>query len=169
MDKNLMLYAASYSDPDAAAADYKAIKAAQGAADIAIVGAVVIKSDKDGKIDVTEHGSPALEGAMLGGVTGLVIGVFAPPLLLATAVGAALGGSIGELVKRHQEKKIGVEVEDFLPPNSSAVVVIAEDLYADQIDKALAKAEKKITRAIDAADYDKLTKALTDAGYDVSS
>jgi uncharacterized membrane protein len=169
MDKNLMLYAASYSNPDAAAADYKAIKAAEGAADIAIVGSVVVSSDANGKIDVTKGGSPVLEDAFLGGVTGLVLGVFAPPLLLATAVGAGIGAGIGGLVKRHQEKKLGVDLENFLPPNSSAVVIVAEDLYADKIDKALSKAEKKITRAIDADDYDELTKALADAGYNVTS
>ena len=169
MDKNLVLYAASYSDPDAAAEDYKAIKAAEGAADIAIVGSVVVSSDANGKIDVTKGGSPVLEDAFLGGLTGLVLGVFAPPLLLATAVGAGLGAGIGELVKRHQEKKLGVDLEDFLPPNSSAVVIVAEDLYADKIDKALAKSEKKITRAIDADDYDKLSKALADAGYNVTA
>ena len=169
MDKNLVLYAASYSDPDAAAADYKAIKSAEGAADIAIVGSVVVSSDANGKIDVTKGGSPVLEDAFLGGLTGLVLGVFAPPLLLATAVGAGLGAGIGELVKRHQEKKLGVDLEEFLPPNSSAVVIVAEDLYADKIDKALAKAEKKITRAIDADDYDKLSKALADAGYNVTA
>jgi uncharacterized membrane protein len=169
MDKNLVLYAASYSDPDSAEADYKAIKDAQAAADIVIVGSVVLKSDSDGKIDVNEGGSPVLEDTFLGGLAGVAVGLFAPPLLLAIPIGAGIGAGIGELVKRHQQKELGVEVAEFLPPDSSAIVVVAEDLYADRIDKAMAKAQKKVTRAIEAQDWDTLTKELGKAGYDVTS
>ena len=93
-----------------------------------------------------------------------MVGLFAPPLLLSTAMGAG----IGELVKRHEQKLLGVDLEDFMPMGTSAVVVVAEDMYADGIDKALGKASKKITKAIDKGDVDKLSKALSDAGYDVS-
>jgi hypothetical protein len=43
-----------------------------------------------------------------------------------------------------------------------------DDQYADRVDAALAKSNKKINKAIDSGDVDKLSKALTDAGYDVS-
>ena len=55
----------------------------------------------------------------LGGTAGLVVGLFAPPLLAATAVGAGIGAVAGHLSKRHAEKKMGVELEEYLPPGSS--------------------------------------------------
>ena len=71
-------------------------------------------------------------------------------------------------MKRHEEKELGVDMEEYLAPGTSAVVVVADDLYADRIDKALAKSDKKINKAIDSGDYDKLNKALSDAGYDMT-
>jgi uncharacterized membrane protein len=99
----------------------------------------------------------------LGGAAGLVLGLFAPPLLAATALGAGIGAGIGALMKRHEEKELGVTLEEYLPPGSSAVVVIAEDLYLDRIEGALAKSSKKIDKAIDSGDYEKLRKELDDA------
>ncbi len=170
MDPNLVLYAAQYADAGTAASDLQALKDAQKAQEFKVVGAVVISSDADGKIDVQEHGPTATkEGAALGAVGGLVVGLFAPPLLLATAVGAGIGAGIGALVKRHDEKEMGVDIADFMDPNTSAIVVVMDDKYADKVEAALVKANKKVSKAVDSGDVDKLNKALTDAGYDVSN
>ncbi len=169
MEPNLMLYVASYADTDAAQADFTALKDAQDS-DFAIVGAAVMTRDAGGKVEVKEHGAtPVSGGALLGGAAGIAVGLFAPPLLLATAAGAAIGAGIGELVKRHEEKELGVDMEEYLAPGTSAVVVVADDTYADRIDKVLAKSDKKVNKAIDSADYDKLSKVLSDAGYDISN
>ena len=164
-DANLVLYAASYEDAAAAEADFRALKDAQAAGDFAVVGAVVASRDDAGKVTVDEHGvaSPVGGGARLGVAGGLVVGLFAPPLLAATAIGAGIGAGIGELKKRHEEKQLGVDVEEYLPPGSSAVIVVADDRYADRIDRALEKSSKKINKAVDSGDYEKLTKELEDA------
>ena len=106
--------------------------------------------------------------AVVGAAGGLVVGLFAPPLLLATAVGAGIGAGIGELKKRHEEKKLGVDLEEYLPPGSSAVIVVVDDTYLDRVDKALTKSTKKINKAVDSGDYEELTKALQDADKNVS-
>lgn len=90
--------------------------------------------------DVRAHHTGLVSGgSAAGGISGLVIGLFAPPLLLSTAVGAAIGAGIGGLVKRHEEKQLGVELEEYLPPGSSVIVVVVEDEYLDRVDRALAK------------------------------
>jgi uncharacterized membrane protein len=164
-NENLVLYVASYDDPGSAEADFRSVKDAQAAGDFAVVGAVVASRDDAGHVTVDEHGaaSPVAGGTMLGGAAGLVLGLFAPPLLLSTVIGAGLGAGIGELKKRHEEKDLGVDVEEYLPPGSSAVIVVADDMYADRIDRALTKSEKKINKAIDSGDYEKLSKALDEA------
>ena len=83
-------------------------------------------------------------------------------------LGAGIGAGIGELKKRHEEKELGVDVEEYLPPDSSAVIVVADDIYADRIDKALTKSSKKISKAIDSGDYEKLEKELKAADKRVS-
>ena len=96
----------------------------------------------------------------MGGGVGLVVGLFAPPLLAATAIGAGIGALLGHFTKKHEEKELGVELDEYLPLNSSAVVVVIDNKYLDGVEKALDNSSKRINKAIDSDDYDKLQKAL---------
>jgi uncharacterized membrane protein len=165
---NLSLYVATYADAAAARDDFDALKAAQGA-DLQVMAAVVMSRDAAGQVDVLSEGSGMTGGgAVLGGGVGLVVGLFAPPLLAATAIGAGIGAVLGHLTKRHAEKELGVELEEYLPPNSSAVVVVVDDVYLDRVEAALTKAVKRINKAVDSGDYDKLSKALAESEDEVS-
>ena len=95
---NLVLVVGAYADAGAAAEDFKTLKAGQDAGEYQVVGAVVMNRDASGKVDVDEHGDGRTAGgAVLGGTAGLVVGLFAPPLLAATAIGAGIGAGIGAL------------------------------------------------------------------------
>ena len=164
---NLTLYVASYSDASSAKEDFEALKAAEGD-DLEIVGAVVMSRDADGKVDVLEVGDQTVnEGAWIGGGLGLLVGLFAPPLLASTAIGAGIGALLGHFTKKHEEKELGVELDEYFPANSSAVVVIIDDKYLDRVQAALATADKKISKAIDQDDYDKLSAAIQAGAHDV--
>jgi len=157
---NPVLYIACYDDPDAAGDDYKALRAIPG---FPMLGAVVVHRDGEGKVKVHETGAEVAAGSTLGAAAGLVVGLFAPPLLLSFVVGGAAGGVIGELVKKHEERKLGVDLEEIMPPDTSAVVAVLEDREADKADKALAKATKKLKKAVDKGDAEKLEKALAES------
>jgi uncharacterized membrane protein len=166
--QNLVLYVASYGDSATAQADYESLKAAESV-DLAVLASVVLSRDADGEVSVSSHGSGITgAGAVIGGGAGLVVGLFAPPLLAATAVGAGIGAVVGHLSKKHQEKKLGVDMEEYLPPNSSAVVVVIDDVYLDRVQKALGKANKSVNKAIDNDDYEALQKALAKGSDDVA-
>jgi uncharacterized membrane protein len=168
-DDNLVLVVGTYAASGAAADDLKALKAGEDAGEYQVVGAVVMNRDASGKVDVQEHGDAHVAGgAVLGGTAGLVVGLFAPPLLAATAVGAGIGAVVGKLNKKHEEKQLGVEMEDYLPPGSSAVVAIVDDTYADKVEAALVNSDKRINKAIDKGDYDELQKALADSSDEVT-
>ena len=159
-DPNYVLYVASYNDDASASEDYEAIKQL---GDTAVVAAAVLDRDADGKVTAKEHGAgPVGGGALVGGGLGLVVGLFAPPLLLATAVGAGIGAGIGKIMKRHEEKQIGLDAEEWLPVNSSAIVAVVDDLYLDRVDAAVTKAVKKANKAIDKGDYDAIVTALNE-------
>ncbi|MBY5161325.1 DUF1269 domain-containing protein [Salsipaludibacter albus] len=163
---NLVLYVATYTDESDARTDYDALHDAQRSTDLMVLSAVVLSRDDDGEVTVDQHGTGEVAtGTVSGGLVGLAVGLFAPPLLLATAAGAGIGAGIGALMKRHHENELSVDLQDSLPPGSSAVVVVLEDTYLDRVDKALAKSAKKVDRAIDAGDYDRLAKELEDAGH----
>lgn len=167
-DDNLILYVAAYAESDVAAEDFETLKALEGN-DLDIVGAVVMNRDADGKVDVLEVGDGDVEaGAWVGGGVGLVVGLFAPPLLISTAIGAGIGAVLGHFTKKHEERELGVDVGEYLPPDSSAVAVIVENRYLDRVESALAKSSKRISRAIDKGDYEKLRKAVITADEDVA-
>ena len=165
---NLTLYVASYGDAAAANDDFQALKDAK-AAGLDVVGAVVMTHSTDGDVDVKEAGDGDVAGgAGIGAVGGLVVGLFAPPLLLSTAIGAGIGAAIGGLVKKHEEKELGVDLEEYLPPGSSAIVAVVDDVYLDRLASTIGKADKRVSKAIDSGDYDKIQKAIADAGGDIS-
>jgi uncharacterized membrane protein len=123
----------------------------------------VLTRDSAGKVEVTEHGGGLVaSGTTVGAVAGFVVGLFAPPLLLTTVVGAGIGAGVGAIRKRHEEKAIGVDAEEWLPVGSSAIVAVVDDLYLDRIDKAVGKASKKVAKAIDKGDYDAVVKAVNE-------
>ena len=164
---NLALYVAAYSDAASAQQDFDALKAAEGD-DLEVVGAVVMSRDADGNVDVLTAGDEAASaGAWIGGGIGLVVGLFAPPLLASTAIGAGIGAVLGHFTKKHEEKELGADVDEYFPPDSSAVVVVVDNKYLDRVEAALIKANKKVSKAIDQDDYEKLSKAVSDAQKDV--
>jgi uncharacterized membrane protein len=167
---NLVLYVATYNDPAAAASDYKALKDAEGSDELVIEGSVVVSRDDEGKVAVKETGGGEVGGgALLGGSVGAIVGVFAPPFLLAAAIGAGIGALAGELAKKHEEKKLGVDLDEYLPEGSSAILVVLHDQYLDGVESALTKADKQVNKAIDSDDYDDLQKALSKADTEVDA
>ena len=166
--KNLALVVGSYDDTASAADDYESLRSGQDAGGYEIIGAVVLVRDKDGKVQVKEHGDKSVgHGAAWGAGAGVVVGLFAPPLLAATAVGAGIGAILGKIKKNREEKQFGVDVDEYLAPGTSAVVAVVDDKWADNVEKALTRADKRISKAIDSDDYDKLRKAIEESADDI--
>ena len=108
-EHNYILFVSSYADEGSAAEDFKAIK---GMDDAAVAAAVVLSRDASGKTEVKEHGGGLVAGGTkAGAIGGLVVGLFAPPLLLSGVIGAGIGAGVGAIAKRHEEKSIGVDAE----------------------------------------------------------
>ncbi|WP_436445422.1 DUF1269 domain-containing protein [Microbacterium sp. I2] len=165
---NLALVVGSYDDAVAATHDYQALRSGQDAGGYEVIGAVVLVRDENGKVRVKEHGDKSVgHGAAWGAGAGVVVGLFAPPLLAATAVGAGIGAVLGAIKKGREEKKLGVDVDEYLAPGTSAVVAVVDDKSADKVEKALLRADKRISKAIDSDDYDKLRKAIQESADDV--
>jgi arylsulfatase len=99
----------------------------------------------------------------MGGGVGLVVGLFAPPLLAATAVGAAAGAVTGRFAKHRLESGIAEKMDDALPPGSGGVITVYDSEGADSVDKALANAVKKSVAHIDGMSAKKLKAGLAEA------
>src|SRR4051794_10785634 len=91
---------AAYLIEDLAKKDFDAVLELAGDGAITIEGVVLVQKDADGEVHVTETGDHlGRKGLELGGGVGLVVGLFAPPLLAATAVGAAAGAITGRFAR----------------------------------------------------------------------
>jgi len=163
-DAPLDLYIAGYNDPTAAKIDFDALKKAQREGIVMIDGMVLISRDADGTMHVKESGDhDVFKGATIGVAAGLVVGLFAPPLLGAMVVGGLIGGLIGKLTKHHQEKGIGKDVEDVVPPGTSGVVAVFEEVWVKEVERQLAKADKKAVKEVDKETAKELKASLEDA------
>ena len=95
-EQTVKVLMAGYLSKQAATEDAASVQASK--ADI--VGLVVVSKDLEGKVSVEEEDHAVRKGALAFGGAGLVVGLFAPPLLAATAVGAAIGAGVGKAARR---------------------------------------------------------------------
>ena len=131
---------------------------------ITVEGVVLVQKDEAGEVQVTETGDHlGRKGAKLGGGAGLVVGLFAPPLLAATAVGAAAGAVMGKFAKHRLESGIGEKMDDALPPGSGGVIAVYDSGDAEAVDQALANAVKKSVAQIDGMKAKELKAGLAEA------
>jgi uncharacterized membrane protein len=148
-DRTIFIYAAIYSGYDDCLADYGLLVEAHAAKLVGTYDVALIKKDVDGKIHVEKHEKPTQHGAWGGIAVGALVGVLFPPSVLgAAAVGGVAGGLGGHLRKgmsRGDAKELGELLED----GQSALVVIGESRVAEQLDRALTRAEKSIEKEID--------------------
>ena len=157
------LYIATYSDPDAAQEDWDDIKQLARDDVIAVDGLVLVSRGADGKIDVKDNANDVGKGAAIGAVGGAIVGLIFPPAFLASAVvGAGVGAGTGAIVDRRQKKEIKAEVEEVLPPGSSGIVAMFEERWVDDVEKALAKADKVRKHEVDGESAEEVKASATE-------
>jgi arylsulfatase len=156
---------AIYLIPDLAQQDFEAFVKAAEAKTISTEGVALITKDADGEVQVQETGDQmGRKGLKVGGGVGLAVGLFAPPLLAATAVGAGLGGLTGKFARKRVQAGIGEKMDDSLPPGSAGVIAVYDHEHADVVDETLANAIRKSTAQIDKASAKELKAGLEEAG-----
>jgi uncharacterized membrane protein len=162
-DKKDVLIAA-YLFEDLAKRDFDAVLKLAEDKTITVEGVVLVQKDTDGELHVTETGDHlGRKGLKIGGGAGLVVGLLAPPLLAATAVGAAAGGVMAKFAKHRVESGIAEKMDDALPPGSGGVIAIYDAGGADAVDKALPNAVKKSMAQIDGMSANELKAGLAEA------
>ena len=155
---------AAYLFEDLAQKDFEAVLALAEQKEITVEGVVLVQKDENGEVHITETGDHlGRKGAKLGGGVGLVVGLFAPPLLAATAIGAVAGGVMGKFAKHRVESGIGEKMDAALPPGSGGVIAIYGSEGHDAVDAALANAVKKSVAHIDGMSADNLKQGLAEA------
>jgi arylsulfatase A-like enzyme/uncharacterized membrane protein len=128
---------AAYQDLDAASADFDGLMQVVATKQVEIEGAILVTHDADGNVTVAQHGDDlGRKGLGWGAGAGLVVGLFAPPLLGSVVLGGAAGGVIG----RFAEKKVQAGMEQLgeqLPPGTAGIITVFDDQHRLAIERAL--------------------------------
>ena len=104
---------------------------------VEIEGAILVTHDADGDVTVVQHGDHlGRKGLGWGAGAGLVVGLFAPPLLASVAVGGAVGGLVGKFTDH--KVKAGMEgLAEKLPPGTAGIITVFDDEHRLAIEQAL--------------------------------
>jgi arylsulfatase len=163
-DKHKDVLIAAYLFEDLAKKDFDAVVELAKDKKITVEGVVLVQKDADGEVHVEETGDHlGRKGAKLGGGAGLVVGLFAPPLLAATAAGAAAGAVLGKFTKHRLQSGIAEKMDTALPAGSGGVIAVYDTDGAGAVDKALANAVKKSVAQIDGTSAKELKAGLAEA------
>jgi uncharacterized membrane protein len=155
---------AVYLIPDLAQEDFDAYVKLAGDGEITTDGVALVVKDAEGETHVQETGDHlGRKGMKAGAGVGLVIGLFAPPLLAATVVGGALGGLAGKFARHRVQAGIGDKLDDALPPGSAGIIAIYEHDGADAVAGVLANAIRTSIAQIDKASAEELKAGLKEA------
>ncbi len=147
------LIVAQFPDTAAASKAYDLLRELETTTTLAIDGVVVARREADGKVhleQLTEHSTQS--GLGWGVVGGIALAALFPPTLLAGAVGGgvigAAAGKVRNLVRRSEVEK---ELESALDPGTSGILALVEDQAAAQVERALAEADRIVSKSIDKA------------------
>ena len=126
-------------------------------------GMILVQNDMEGKVSVTETGDHlGRKGMGWGGGVGLLVGLAAPPLLGAVAVGAAAGGLIGKFTRKKMKSGIEEGLGDKLKPGTAAIITIIEEKDKLAAEQALSGSPAKSVAPIKGLKG--LKEALAEAG-----
>ncbi|MFZ2012389.1 MAG: DUF1269 domain-containing protein [Nocardioides sp.] len=155
---------AAYLIPDLAQEDFDAFVKLVADKELEVEGVALVTVDAEGEVAVEETGDHlGRKGAKLGGGVGLVVGLFAPPLLAATVAGAAAGAVVGKFAKHKVSSGLGEKLGDALPPGSAGILAIYDRAKTDLVTSTLVSSVRSSTAEIDGGGAKDLKAALAEA------
>ena len=155
---------AAYLIPDLAQQDFDGLVKLVGDKQLKVEGVALVTNDADGKVSITETGDHlGRKGLAIGGGVGLVVGLFAPPLLASVVVGGAAGALAGKFARHRVESGLEDKMGAALPPGSAGIVAIYDRSKAGILDATLASAVRKSVVQVDGGGAEKLKAARAEA------
>jgi arylsulfatase len=148
-----------YLSKEAAEEDYNAVRDCGGY----LQGAALIVKDLEGDLTVEETDHTVREGAEGLGAVGFAVGLAAPPLLAATAVGAAMGAGGGALLHHKIAGKLGEQAGETIPLGGAGLIVAYSRSEAAKVEPAVTRAVQRTVGEAEGSHVQALKGALADA------
>ena len=158
-DETIDVLIGGYLSKDAAMDDYEAALASGGY----LHGAVVVSKALDGNLSVEQTDHMVREGAAGLGAVGFAVGLFAPPLLAATAVGAAIGAVGGRALHHRTENKLEQQAGETIPLGGAGLILAYPRSAASTVEPAVTRAVSKAVGEAEGHHVEALKGAIADA------
>jgi arylsulfatase len=158
-DETIDVLIGGYLSRDAAMEDYESVLGCGGY----LHGAVVVSKDLDGKLAVEQTDHLVRKGAAGLGAIGFAVGLFAPPLLAATAVGAAIGAGAGKLLHNRTAAKLEAQAGATIPLGGAGLIVAYPHSAAGQVEPAVTRAVSRVVGEAEGNHVQALKGAIADA------
>lgn len=147
---------------------YAVLQEVERTTPLKIDGVIIATRAADGKIDIakaTDHSTK--KGTKWGIAGGIALGVLFPPSILASAVSmGVLGAAIGKIRNVGHRSELAEELAGVMEPGTTGLIALVENTAVVEVEKALAKADKIVTKEVDrqvAAQIDREAAAAKDA------
>jgi arylsulfatase len=148
-----------YLSKEAAREDFERVQAC-GAP---LLGLVVVSKDLEGTLEIEQHDHIVKEGAVALGGAGFIVGLFAPPLLAATAVGAVVGAGVGKVAQGKVESALEAQAQETIPIGGAGLIVVYEEKHREAIEASVQRAVKKVIGEATDSHLKAVKAALADA------
>ncbi len=159
-DERLLLLVAGYQDLSAARADFDTVTGLVRDKSVSTRGMILIAKDADGEVHLDDTGDHlGRKGMGWGAGVGVLVGLFAPPMLAAIAVGGAAGAVVGRFadhkLKAGLQDKIGSALASgsavFIGVFPAADRLAAERALAGSPAKSVVESDEKGLKELEAA------------------
>ena len=155
---------AAYPVVEEAERDFDALAALVAEKTVSIEAAILVTHAADGSVNVRQTADHrGRKGVEWGGAVGVLVGLAAPPLIAATAVGAAAGGLVGKFVDKRLETELHDKLGENLPAGSAAIIVAFEDDQRLAVERALPGSPAKAIAQTDKSGIRALKDGLAEA------
>lgn len=158
-DERIDVLIGGYMSKEAAMQDYEAALGCGGH----LRGAAVVSKDLQGELSVEQTDHMVREGAAGLGAVGFAVGLFAPPLLAATAVGAVIGAGAGKLLHHKTASKLEEQAGPTIPVGGAGLIVAYPHSAAGKVEPAVTRAIKKVVGQAEGHRAQALKGAIADA------
>ncbi len=129
-NRQLVLVAA-YQDDQLAQQEFDALVGLVKAKEVRTDGLILVAKDAEGTVRLSDTGDHlGRKGAGWGGGVGVLVGLFAPPMLASVAVGAAAGAVVGKFADHKLKSGLEDTLGAALAARSAAVIAVAAAVVA---------------------------------------
>ncbi|MFC9549776.1 arylsulfatase [Rhodococcus sp. NPDC056960] len=163
-DDTALVLVAGYQDLDRAHQDFDSLTVQVRNKQVKLRGAVLVAKDADGNPTLVGTGDHAgRKGAGWGAGVGLAVGLFAPPLLAATAVGAGAGALAGKFASHRVKSGLEDKIGHALAAGTGVVIAVLSPTSRLRVEQTLAGAPMKSVAEMDGPSLEGLESALAEA------